>query len=433
VKIPKWFAALAVCPLLACGSSSADTHVGVASCAGSNCHGAVTPYAGMPIPQDEYLVWQRKDPHASAYSSLRTARAQSIAAALGAGEAVAAPRCLVCHAAAAPAARRSVDSKLEDGVGCEACHGDAANWLGSHSAGFKTLEQRTAAGLYPTWDTAARARLCSGCHTGDAEHPVSHALMRAGHPPLLFELETDLTLETPHWKADAGYEKRKGAIDPVRNWAAGQAAGARAVLQAIADARGSDPLFPELATLDCNACHHGRDAGRAPVQAVGAAPIGTPRLAGAHVQMLQHWLDVADASLAARWARDWAQLQDTARQQGLSAARPQALQMLAQLDNSILPAASVHSLSRDQSRMLLKAILADARSSRAGDFSNAQQTAMAAAVLTWAIAGGEPLAAQRAAIDGLYQQVKDNDRFEPARYAAAAGRVAAAAGVSAAP
>src|SRR6185436_3989686 len=45
-------------------------HLGVASCAGSACHGAAK-MEGASVRQDEYLLWQRKDRHAQAYSTLR--------------------------------------------------------------------------------------------------------------------------------------------------------------------------------------------------------------------------------------------------------------------------------------------------------------------------------------------------------------------------
>ena len=59
-------AAVSLIAMLSCaGASAGDKHLGVASCAGSACHGAAR-MSGTSVRQDEYLLWQRKDRHAQA-------------------------------------------------------------------------------------------------------------------------------------------------------------------------------------------------------------------------------------------------------------------------------------------------------------------------------------------------------------------------------
>src|SRR5437764_11881461 len=58
-------------------------HLGVASCAGDNCHGAASRPAGARVPQNEYLVWKTRDKHAKAYAVLSNDVGKRIAANLG--------------------------------------------------------------------------------------------------------------------------------------------------------------------------------------------------------------------------------------------------------------------------------------------------------------------------------------------------------------
>lgn len=427
---------ITVLPLLwsamAGADGDGDRHLGVASCAGSTCHGSTRPFADSRIRQDEYFVWQRKDAHARAYDSLRSGRSQAIARKLGIGDAATAPRCLVCHADNVPAAQRGERFQLSDGIGCEACHGGSEHWIGPHAAGYKTLDERTAAGLKPLWDPIARAKMCGDCHVGSDSHPMSHAIMAAGHPPLLFELDTFGVLEPPHWHVDAAYIQRKGPQDPARNWAAGQAEGARKVLENLGGPRFGNGMFPELAFFDCNACHHSLvKADRARPQRSGGLQAGAVPLADAQLVMLIRWLEVSDAGAARKWHDQWVALQG-AGQRGPAEVRSQAKAMLATLDGSIEPLLRSRTLDEAQLRKLLRSIVGDARGAHVGDFSDAEQTAMAVSVLTTALSerGAQQVSAGlRAAVDELYAQVMNRDDFQPERYSRSIERVAVALGL----
>src|SRR5581483_8447194 len=45
-------------------------HLGVASCASSQCHGAVNPYKKGNIRPNEYQLWSKDDKHSQAYEVL---------------------------------------------------------------------------------------------------------------------------------------------------------------------------------------------------------------------------------------------------------------------------------------------------------------------------------------------------------------------------
>jgi hypothetical protein len=104
---------LSACLMLACGlvlaassstspvlpNASPHQSVGTVNCASSTCHGAVAPWTGSNVQQNEYTTWLRLDKHAKAYAVLLNAQSRSIAAKLGLKQgAENAPECLDCHA-----------------------------------------------------------------------------------------------------------------------------------------------------------------------------------------------------------------------------------------------------------------------------------------------------------------------------------------------
>lgn len=392
---------------------AADRHVGVATCAGSACHGG-SALPGAKVRQDEYLVWQRQDRHAQAYVTLRGERSRRIAQNLHLGDATDAKECLACHADPVPAAQRGGRFQISDGVGCEACHGGAERWLVRHARGYASQRDRLADGLYPTWDTKARAELCLSCHQGDAAHPMTHAIMGAGHPPLLFELDTFTLLQPAHFDADDDYARRKGRPDDAATWAAGQVLAARGLLAGVASASASGHgLFPELAWYDCNACHHPMEPPR--WQATDAAlPPGRPRLADSALYFTGLWLDVVKPDLAAKW-REAVQAVHAATLQSAADVQARADDAAKLLAAQVLPLALKHQASRAELRALALGVLDGCAGPRAADFSVAEQSSMATAVLVTALQGsGRAPKAVRSAVDAIYAAVERRDPYDPA-------------------
>src|SRR5262245_60538785 len=98
-----------------------DKHLGVRECAGGPCHGSATP-VGTRVKENEHTIWLQEDQHAQAYKTLMEPRSKDIARNLGLKMAAyEAPLCLDCHSNNAK--NRVEDFRVEDGVGCESCHG----------------------------------------------------------------------------------------------------------------------------------------------------------------------------------------------------------------------------------------------------------------------------------------------------------------------
>jgi len=241
-------------------AGSGPVFEGVASCAGSTCHGRPEGN-GAVVRQDELMHWQ--DPasqggaHARAWAALASPRGSRIAAALGLGPATAAPACLGCHSTDAPAAQRGARFQLSDGVGCESCHGAASGWIASHYAVRGTHADNVAHGMIALDRPTVRAGVCLDCHYGANRpgHFVTHAMMAAGHPRIAFEIDLFSALQQ-HWNEDADYLARKGRTDHLRLWLAGQAEAVRrsTALYAVPALR-MPGGFPEFTFFDCHSCH----------------------------------------------------------------------------------------------------------------------------------------------------------------------------------
>ncbi len=235
-------------------------HEGVFSCNGSTCHSRPSP-TGTTVRQDEFVIWQDQSSitgaHSRAYKVLLNQKSRTIARNLGIGPAHEAEECLACHADFVPEAQRGERFDITEGVGCEACHGGAENWLTSHYAPGRTHAQNIADGLYPTEDPAARAQLCLSCHLG-SDKPnqfITHRIMGAGHPRISFELDLFTSLQEHH-DEDADYRERKAYSNGAKVWAVGQAIALENQLKLFADPDlGRNGAFPELVFFDCHACH----------------------------------------------------------------------------------------------------------------------------------------------------------------------------------
>lgn len=245
----------------ASGAIGNGTFEGVASCAGSTCHGRAEGN-GAVVRQDETATWQEPSSpsgaHSRAYAVLGGRRGQQIAASLGLGNAQSASACLGCHATSAPAGQRGAKFTQTDGVGCESCHGaSGGTWLAEHYALPATHASNVAAGLTRLDDPKTRAGVCLDCHYGSAKPGqfVTHAMMAAGHPRVSFELDLFSSLQQHH-QIDGDYTRRKSVPDGVRLWAVGQAEAVRRSTSLFAQPRFAyEGAFPQFYFLDCHSCH----------------------------------------------------------------------------------------------------------------------------------------------------------------------------------
>ena len=402
-------------------------HLGVASCAGSNCHGAARPSEGSRVRQDEYLIWSQEsdahriDRHHRAYAVLLTDRALRIAHNLGLPDAATANACLDCHADNAPPDKRGPQFKISDGVGCEACHGAAAGWLGVHLSGVGHAAN-VAAGLYPTEQPIARAQKCLSCHLGDDKRVMTHRMMGAGHPPLPFELDTFTAIEPAHFVVDKSYVERKGPVNGAQTWAVGQAIDVVKRMDRLRDPKNApEGVNPELVLFDCASCHHGIDQLRWVMRPSGPSP-GLLRLYDASAvlaQVIAARVAPADAvplgehllALQRATTEDWSVVQREADQVHTTS-------------NGLVPVLASHDFTRDDMKALADGVVAAA--GQDAGYSLAEQAAMAldaiiAAMRSAGYVTDDSMTAINGALGDVYRVLGNGETYHPAAFAQALG------------
>lgn len=79
----------------------------------------------------QYKIW-KAGPHAKAYETLKTEKAKEAAAKLGIEDPLKSEKCMKCHVTAfgVDASLKGPKLKVENGVGCESCHGPGSAYKG---------------------------------------------------------------------------------------------------------------------------------------------------------------------------------------------------------------------------------------------------------------------------------------------------------------
>ena len=114
--------------------------------------------------------------------------------------------------------RLTATAHADEGVSCENCHGAAEPWLRGHTRTDWTYATRVSAGMHDLRNLYVRANACVACHQN-----VEAVILKAGHPELVFELDSQSVNEPKHWRED----------DPPtgpRSWLAGQAVALREIM-----------------------------------------------------------------------------------------------------------------------------------------------------------------------------------------------------------
>ncbi len=444
LKMLRLIAALAL--LLCLGSAAPLVALtagfeGVASCAGSVCHGRLEG-DGKVVRQDELAHWQEPSSpagaHSRAFAALSGKRGQQIAASLGLGDPAAAPACLGCHATYTPAALLGDRFQLSDGVGCESCHGAASNWIASHYAMPATRASNLAAGMIALDNPAVRASVCLDCHFGSKEpgHFVSHRMMAAGHPRISFELDL-FSLLQQHHDEDADYVARKRKTDSVRLWAVGQAEAVRRSLELFAmPGIGTQGIFPEFYFYDCHSCHRQiQDSGerRLTFETNPARPIpfGTPPFNDENIILLSAVASTLTPGQAAnfdRAARDFHAAMGKGRTETLAASA-----RLGTAASALSSALAKGSNGSDTAFAVIATIAGKAISSRFTDYEGSVQAVMAVDTLLNALVRQGQVsvgaaAGIRANINRAYAAVRGPNEYNPAGFRSALGEAARAIG-----
>ena len=399
---------------------SPDIHLGVTSCAGSTCHGS-TIERNSNVEQNEYLVWsddEEPDLHFIAYDVLFSEESVKIASNLGLESAHTAEVCLACHTDYVAEAARGEKYTMEDGVGCEACHGGGENYLEPHYKQDATHQGNLELGLYPTEDPAARAELCLSCHFGNEDKFVTHRIMGAGHPRLSFELDTFTADQPAHYFIDDDYEQRKRFWNAVQTWAIGQTIAARHLVDAIG-AGGRTGLFPELTLFDCHSCHHSMsDLRWRSKDKVPLAP-GSLRLNDAHLLMTYQLSRIAAPDLTDAM-RDGIRSLHQATQESQSALQGAADNMNGLLDQ-ISSRLAEHSFNPDDMYRMINGLADDGMRGEYSDFASAEQTLMAIGSILAALEEADAFDEKRgdtlfSALDTVFNTLSDEDKFTQAAF-----------------
>jgi len=192
-------------------ASDSAKFVGSIGCKSSSCHG------GAGEKRSQSITWSQKDFHTRAYAILLDARSARIGEAVGIPQPQTSARCSVCHSPfqSVPPDRLAVTARPDEGVSCESCHGAAEPWLRGHTRTDWTYATRVSAGMHDLRNLYTRANACVACHQN-----VDTDILNAGHPELVFELDSQSINEPKHWKEDAPL------IGP-RSWLVGQAVALR--------------------------------------------------------------------------------------------------------------------------------------------------------------------------------------------------------------
>ena len=384
---------------------------GVAACANSGCHGSTLPLQASRVLQNEYYTWLNSDRHARAYNVLFNDLSARIVKNMHLRKkAYQESLCLDCHSTNVPASSVAGKIDLEDGVQCEVCHGPAGGWRGEHTEAGWTHEQSVARGMIDLRDLRIRAHGCDHCHLGGAEKEVDHELIASGHPLLAFELDNYSETMPAHWTA-------RKETHGVPAWAVGQAMAFRDSLANLArHARGDK--WPEFSDMSCANCHHSLETSQ------WRQTRGWPGRAGLPAWSPKQWavlrLIVERAAPSAR-----AQLDDSVKvvasrvarmndRSGVATAAEEAKRVM----ESALPRITALPWRDDDVRSMMRAIAADEGVTY--DVQSAQQAALALQSLAAALTRNHPAllkSAMTEALDAVFADVQNKDRYEPARFA----------------
>lgn len=408
---------------------AADRHLGVATCASTLCHGAARPLAASPVQQNEYVTWSTFDPHGRAYRVLLEPEGRAIARRMGLRNAHEAPECLACHADAVPPAERGERFQVEDGVGCEACHGGAERWIASHHTApgggrGASHAANVGAGLVDLPDARTRAATCLGCHVGDERRFATHRMMAAGHPRLVFELDTYTELwrtsgGREHYRIDDDYRARKPTAAPVAVWTTGLVAATRRQGELIATRAGAARGLPDFALYGCYSCHRSMRATDWGEDTYASDGPGALRVQDGHARLLLAVAESLQLRAGGNLAVALRGLQRAASEEpaALDEARRALDRSLDDLDAELRRV----EWSRPTVRRVLTGVAAAARAGAFPDYAAAEQAAMGLVVLLVELDLDRTQARE---IDVLFAALEDDSRFDRARFSRVLARLA---------
>jgi len=361
------------------------------------------------------VTWSHFDPHSRAYRSLRSAGSADMARRLGIGSPEKEPMCLACHAENVKPAARGPRFQLDDGVGCEACHGAALGWIASHDdRPANTHADNIARGLAALERADVRAATCAACHVGSTDRFAGHTLMAAGHPRLVFELDTYSELwrtsgGREHFRRDDDYRRRKPDSGSVAMWLTGLVEGARRALELTQSDELAQGLLPEFSLFNCYSCHRSMRLRRWR-DLPGVVP-GSLRVNDSALVMLAAALEAIDAVRADR-LREATMGLHRAAARGMPALREAAGSLRDELP-ALQRELGARSFGPAERRALLRSVLVAAERGEYPDYAAAEQAAMAVTML---LAESGLAVESNPQVEALFADLREDERYDAARF-----------------
>jgi len=400
------------------------SYVGAGGCRSSNCHGGTSalPEAQSRIQGNEFATWSASDKHARAYSVLSDPRSKRMAQILKINDAATDKRCTICHAVGSP------EKTVSDGVACEACHGPASEWLGSHLQTKNNSPEEVARvhqdsvqkGMIDTKKLDVRAKMCLACHLGKDDQTVNHELIAAGHPDLVFELNTFTTGQPAHHrdpKAASG-----NALPRVREWAIGQSTALAEAMRLVGTHAKKN--WPEFSDLEFYQCHHDLRAESWRIQhGYGNRKPGSPQLNLSRFEVIRE--------LTAQAAPDQAGALDgaiTRLTQSMSddftagAAVAQAASAVERAADALTARFLAQNFDATVTRSIIRATAANIQRIADAGVNSAEQVTMSLDALTAALSQDSR---KQQAIAALYSYLEHPSVYKPAEFVTLYQRAAA--------
>jgi hypothetical protein len=394
-------------------------YLGVASCSSSNCHGSVAPRNASNVLQNEYSTWTKHDAHAKSWLSLTSADSKKIGEHLGIENPEQEPLCLKCHATYVKDQALQDDKfRIEDGVGCESCHGAAEHYISTHTEQGATHEANLKNGMADLVSPSTRASFCLSCHLGSDDKTVDHRLIGAGHPRLTFELDTFSAIQPAHWDVDDDYRSRKEAYVPARAWLIGQLSRSQELISAMVSekrSRAGEGLMagPELTLLYCYSCHHSLTEEQWKTRSYDGKP-GELRLNISSLIVAEQALLALDSAFGQRFGEQVLRLHDGKE----TAAAAAALSTL--LSDASKKYASA-SYDQATSKKLLKKLTEYGASAQHPPFEVAEQLAMGISGLAASLSTDGSL--HKREVDQIYSALATPAAFQPELFTTACGNL----------
>ncbi|MCO6430007.1 MAG: hypothetical protein J5J00_04040 [Deltaproteobacteria bacterium] len=417
VGVVALFPLLVLPPASAQDTSKNPAYMGVGSCSSSNCHGSVSPRQASSVLQNEYSIWEKHDVHSKAWINLTNEDSKKIAENLGISSPEKDPLCLDCHATYLGAnARQGANYHLEDGVGCESCHGAAENYLGPHTANDATHKRNIELGMTDLLSIEKRVELCASCHFGTNNKYVDHRLIGAGHPRLSFELDTFSMIQPRHWVVDEDYVKRKEDYNSAEAWLKGQVYLARRTVERLGSEKLSKHgIFPELTIFYCFACHHSLTEDQWKVRDYGGQP-GELQLNVSSIVIVREALKAINPSVAGPLEESLQSLHSSYR-----LGDNKDLKTLEKHLSLASQAVENASFSPQLLGKLLSRLAGFCADGKHQQYEVAEQVAMGMSSILAAMGSSESL--YKDEVDAIYAALKQSEEFNAAAFTEACGKL----------